>query len=208
MLRSFTPFLLASLGFILFVLALIMPLFEWQISETVVGASSSCNGKLPSSLTTSIGESLDPKNHPILPENLRFVVRSSQSGRIIEGITRNINRGVIPLLWLLMFLCGIYIWWYAMYNKHTIAEVIISPLVAMILLCVLINAGRFVYPYPYFFLWCYDGTFNAELSKVHYETLLVVFAVFIAETGAMVVMLSQIRHAIIQRKESAKLAVG
>jgi len=183
-----------------------MPLFEWQISETVVGASSSCKGNLPSSLTTSIGESLDRKD--LLPENLRFVVRSSQSGRIVEEITRNIDRDILPLLWLLMFLCGIYIWWYAIYNKRTIAEVLVSPLVAMILLCVLINAGRFFYPYPYFFLWCFQGAFNAELSKIHYETLLVLFAAFLAEIGAIVVMLSQIRHAIIRRKDAAQSAVG
>jgi len=207
MLRSFTPFLLASLGFILFVLALMMPLLEWQISETVVGVSSSCKGTLPSSLTTSIGESLDLKDSPFLAENLRFVVRSSQSGRVIEGITRNISQRIIPLLWLLMFLCGIYIGWYAIYNKRTIAEVLVSPLVAMILLCALINAGRLFNLDPYFFLLCLRGAFNAELSKIHYETLLVLLAAMLAAVGAVIVMLIQIRHAIIQSEESSKSAV-
>jgi len=201
------PFLLASLGFILFVPVVNMPLFEWQISEVVAGSSSACGGDLPSSLTTTVGESLDLRDSPSLSENLSFVVRSSQSARIIEGITRHISRSIIPLLWLLLFLCGIHIWWYAMYHKGTIAEVLISPLVALMLVCILINAGRLFYPYLGS-LWCLQGAFNAELSKIHYETLLVLFAALLAEVGAIVVMLRQIIKAIMQRKESSKLAVG
>lgn len=184
-----------------------MPLFEWQISEAVADSSSACNGDLPSSLITTVGESLDLRDSPSRSEKLSFVVRSSQSGRIIEGVTRHISRSIIPLLWLLLFLCGIYIWWYAMYNKRTIAEVLISPLVALILVCILINAGRLFYPHVSM-LWCLQGVFNAELSRIHYETLLVLLAAILAEVGAIVVMLRQIRHAIIQRKESAQSVVG
>jgi len=94
-----------------------------------------------------------------------------------------------------------------MYHKGTIAEVLISPLVALMLVCILINAGRLFYPYLGS-LWCLQGAFNAELSKIHYETLLVLFAALLAEVGAIVVMLRQIIKAIMQRKESSKLAVG
>jgi len=191
----------------LFVPAVNMPLFEWQISEVVVGSASVCSGDLPSSLTTTVGESLDPSNNPFLSKDLSFVVRSSQSGRLIEGITRHIDRNIIPLLWLHLFLCGIYVWWYADYHKRTIGEVILAPLVAFILACLLINAGRLFYPYLGS-LWCLQGEWNAELSRIHYETLLVLLGAFLAEVGTIVVMLRQIRHAIIQRKESAQSVVG
>ena len=207
MLRSFIPFLLASLGFILFLPVVNMPLLEWQISEAVAGSSSACNGDLPSSLTTTVGESLDLRDRPYLSENLSFVVRSSQAGRIIEGITRHINRGIFPLLWLFLFVCAIYIWWYAIYHNRTIAQALIFSIVAMILLCMLINAGRLFYGYVGS-LGCLQGALNAELSRIHYETLLVLFAALLAEVGAIVVMVRQIRHAIMQRKESAQLVVG
>ena len=62
----------------------------------------------------------------------------------------------------------------------------------------------FAPPHPY------SGTFtfSAKLSGVHFEMLAVLFTGVGLELGAVVVILNQIRKAIMQRKESAKLAVG
>ena len=207
MFRSFIPFFLASLGFILFVPTVTMPLFEWQISEVVEGSASVCSGDLPSSLITTVGESLDLSNNPYLSKDLSFVVRSSPSGMIIEGITRHIDRNIIPLLWLHLFVCGIYVGWSANYHKRTMGEIIIAPLVAFLLTCLLINAGRLFYPYLGSLL-CLQGEWNAELSRIHYGTLLVLFAAFLAEVGSIVVMASQIRQAIIPEQEPVQSVVG
>jgi hypothetical protein len=84
--------------------------------------------------------------------------------------------------------------------------------VATLLLAVLINVLRVLVPNGGVFV-CIPKqsgtvTFNARLSTVHYETLLVLFTGVIAEVGAFVVMLRQIMKAIIERKSSVESDVG
>ncbi len=212
MFRSFIPLLLASLGFILFGLVIDMPLFEWQISEITTQPPYEIRFN-PSPWTAKLGDSLEDDSvifyqfdishcgDSFIPEKLKSVVRRSWSEEVIERITRNINRDIFPWLWLLLFLCGSYVWWYAIRYKRPIAKTFISSVIALIFICILINLGR-----PFYAsvgsLGCLEGTitFNAKLSKTHYETLLVLFAVILAEVGAIGIMLRQIIRAVPEGK--------
>jgi len=211
MLGSFIPLLLASLGFILFGLVIDMPLFEWQVSEFVADSSQdiSFNSFL---WTTKLGDSLEDVlyfRNSTNPKNLDAMVKRSWSEETVERITQNINRNIFPWLWLLLFLSGIYVWLYAIQHKHSRTEALISTIVAVIFLCILLDVSRPFYAHVVS-SECFDATvtFNAELSKVHYETLVVLFASILAELGALGVMLRQIITAIMQRKESSSLGVG
>lgn len=211
MLRSFIPLLLASLGFILFGLVIEMPLFEWQVSEIATDSSQDV-GFISSLWITKLGDSLEDVlycGNSTDPENLDPVVRRSWSEETFERITRNINRSIFPWLWFLLFLSVIYVWWYAVHHKLSRTEAFISTVVAVMFLCILFDSTRFFYAHIGS-SECLEGTitFNAKLSKIHYETVLALFASIIAEVGAVVMMLRQIRRTIMQRKESSKLGVG
>jgi hypothetical protein len=220
MFRGIIPFLLASLASTLFAWAINMPLFEWQVSEVITDPPYEIRFN-PSPWIAKFGDSLEDRSvifyqfdgsycgDSFSPEKLNSVVRRSWSEESVEWITRNINHSIIPWLWTLIFLCGIYIGWYAFHYQRPITEALIFSVVAMILLCILLDVAR-----PFFAklgsLGCLEGTitFNARLAKVHFETLLVFFAAIIAEVVAVSMMLRQTIRAIMQRKESSKSAVG
>ena len=227
MLRSFTPFLLASLGFTLIALTIKMPLFDWQISEIVTDLPPEFH--INPSWTTKLGDSLESDSYVLnqvvmlmngnscSPEQLTYVVRRSRSDERLEQIALNVNQRIA--LWLtgltftgqitigvILFLCGIYFWWFTIWYNRPFSETIISTVVAVILLGFLINVWRVLVPDVGVFV-CRPGphgkvTFNARLSKVHYETLLVLFTGISAEVGAMSIMLRQFMMTIIQGKES------
>ena len=202
--------LLASLGFFLYGLAIEMPLFEWQISKTAT--DSSHDVPFNSSLsTTKLGNSLVDVlycGNGTNSEDLKPVVGRSWSEETVERITRNFNRSVFPWLWFLLFLSGIYVWWFAIHHKRPITVALISTVATLIFLCILLDVTRSFYSHVGSSV-CLDGavTFDAKLSKTHYESLLVLFAAILAEAGTINIMLHQISRAIIENKESAKLAV-
>lgn len=218
--RSLLPFLLASFASALFAWAINMPLFEWQVSEIVTDPPYEVSF-FPSPWIARFGDSLEDRSvifyqfdgsycgDSFDPAKLNSVVRRSWSEATLDRITRNINHSIIPWLWFLIFLCGIYLWWYALHYQRPITETVILTVVAMIVLCILLSVSR-----PFFAIvgvsGCLEGTvtFNARLSKVHYETLLVFFAAILAEVGAVGMMIRQVRRAIMQRKESSKVGVG
>ncbi len=209
--RSFIPLLLASLGFILFGLVIEMPVFEWKVSEILTGSSQDV-GSNSSLWITKFGDSLADVlycGNSTNPENLDPVVRRSESEETLERVTRNINRSIFPWLWFLLFLSGSYVWWHIVYHKHSIAEAFISTVIAVVFLCILLDSTRFFYAHIGS-SECLAGTitFDAKLSKIHYETLFALIASLLAEVGAVGIMLGQIRRAIMQRKESSKLSVG
>ena len=195
----------------MFGLVIDMPLFEWQISEIVTDHPNDVRyNSLP--WITKLGDSLADVSrcgNSINPEKLNPVVKRSWSEEAIERIARNITRDIFPWLWLLLFLCVIYTGWYAIYHKRSIAEAFIFAVVAMIFLCILLDSTRHFYAYT-LDSRCLEGiaTFNAKLSKIHYETLLVLFATILAEVVAVGMMLRQVVKAIMQRKETSKSAVG
>jgi hypothetical protein len=212
--RSFIPFILAILGSTLIAWAINMPLFEWEVSEEIVTDPPYEVRFNSSPWIAKFGDSLEDGSvifdqfdgsycgNGFSPEKLNSVVNRSWGEKTLEQITRNINRDIIPWLWLLTFLCGIYIWWYTLRYKRPITEALIFTVVAVILLCIVLDISR-----PFFAhvvgTGCLEGTvtFNARLSKVHYETLVIFIGGTLLEIGALGIMLHSIVLAIMARKK-------
>jgi hypothetical protein len=202
--RCLLPLILASLGSTLFALAINMPLFEWQVSEIVAYPQYNIQFN-PSPWIAKFGDSLD--NGSVIfsqfnnsycgndfgPEKLRIMVKRTWSEEVLERITRNINHSIIPMLWFLILLSGVYLWWCSIYYKHSVVKTLLLTVVAAIFLCVLLDISR-----PLFAIigssGCFEGaiTFKARLSKIHYETLLIFFAAITAEIAALCIMFFQI----------------
>jgi hypothetical protein len=182
-------------------------LFEWQVSEIVTDPPYEVRFD-PSPWIAKFGDSLEAGSYIFYqfdvsycgndknPEKLSAVVRRSQSEKVLEAVTRNINHNIIPWLLLLLSLCGIYIWWYAIHYKRPITETFGFMTVALVLSCILLVVGR-PFLYSVGSLGCLDGTviFNAKLSKIHYETLFVFLAAILADVMAVGIILRELRRA-------------
>lgn len=224
MLRSLLPSLLASLGFTLIALTIKMPLFEWQVSEITTDLPPEFH--INPFWTTKPGESLESDSYVLnqvvmilkngnscSPEQLTYAIRRSRSDERLEQIALNINQRITRWLTGLTFtgqitmavillLCGIHIWWFTIWYNRPITEAFIITVVAVILLGFLINVWRILVPEIGVFV-CHPGphgtvAFNARLSKVHYETLIVFFSGILLELGALGIILRQIIGTIIR----------
>jgi hypothetical protein len=116
-----------------------------------------------------------------------------------------------PLLFIGVMLSISYMWWFLLHEKqdrasHVVMAVfltVIAVIIFVFLSQVIRRAGPAVGQIPYYYeIWDCHGmvTFSARLSKIHYETLIVLLASILAEVGALVVMLHQIRIAVSERK--------
>jgi hypothetical protein len=228
-LRSLLPFILASLGFVLIALTIKMPLFEWQVSEVTTDLPPQFH--INPFWTTRPGESLEHDSYVLnqvvmllkngnscSPEKLTYAVRRSQSDERLEQIAVSINQTITQ--WLtgltfngqitmaaILFLCGIYIWWFTIWYKRSMVEACIMTVVAVILLGFLINVSRVFVPEIGVFV-CRPGphgalAFNARLSKIHYETLFVLFVAIAAQLGALGIMLRQAIRSVMEIKPTS-----
>lgn len=211
--RSLIPFILAVLGSTLIAWAINMPLFEWQVSEIVTDPVYDVRFN-PSPWIAKFGDSLEDGSvilyqvdgsycgNSFSPEKLNSVVKRSWHEETLEQITRNINRRMIPWLWLLILLSGIYIWWYTLQHNRPITQALMFTVIAIILLFILLDVSR-----PFFAhvvgTGCLEGTvtFNASLSKLHYETLIVFLGGTLLEFGALGIMLRYIVWTLMERKK-------
>src|SRR5215208_6228737 len=109
--RSMIPFLLVCFGFTVIMLARDMPLFDWGIGDVEDSIPNSHVN--PSVLTTRLGESVSEVCNPVDTES---IPRLSQNGELLERISANFSQKVFPWLWsvswLLLFLSGMYTWWF------------------------------------------------------------------------------------------------
>jgi hypothetical protein len=150
-------------------------------------------------------------------EQLTSVVKRSQSDETLEQMALNVNHEIV--LWMtgltqtgqitmtvFLFLCGVYIWWFTISDNRPIAEALILTVIAVVLLGLLINVWRILVPETGVFVcrpWIHGSvTFNAKLSKVHYETLIVLFIGIVAELGAVGVMLHKVVQVIFQKNKA------
>ena len=234
MFRSLLPSILAGLGSFIILLATSMPLFEWQISEIVTDFPSTYKVHIqPSPWTTRLGDSLSDSSYISLGkiyasndgtscrhENLHFVVRRSQNDEMFERVALNFTEKNSQWLYVwgarIMILSGIYIWWFTIfYERRSVSYAVIFTVMVVVFYIGLTQIARPLLPRVVSFeyigmLDCDPGTvtFNAMLSTVHYETIVIFFAGILFELGALGIMLRQIMKAIIERKESSKSAVG
>lgn len=217
--------MLAGLGFTMIALATNMPLFEWQISEIVTDLPSEVH--INSSWATKPGDSLEDESYVLnqvvmmkngnscSPKQLSHVVRRSQSDERLEQITLVLNQGITRWLTgqsfagqssmaIILLLCGIYIWCFMTRYNRTFSEAIVSTVTAIIMLAFLINIWRILIPDIGVFVCRPElhGTVSlaARLSKIHYETPIILLTGILLVCGASVITVRQIRQAIIDRK--------
>ncbi len=221
LLRSFIPFVLATLGFIMLSWADRMPLFKWQISEVVTDGSSTCDFKPSSPWTTRWGESLDLKGRPNYVENLNVVVSRSRTDKILDRVSLTLYNNTSWLfVWSLIevILSIIYIWWFLLQDKqnrapHLVMAILLTGMAGLI--CLLLAGTHTVSLAGPAVGWAYIGkdclgtiTFSARLLKMYYETPVILFAGILMEVGALGAMWQTNVRVVNQRKESSKSAVG
>ena len=229
MFRSVLPFVLVCLGFTLVAVSTNMPLLDWQISEVVTDFPSEIQIN-PSPWTTRLGQTLSAdwssaifynvyvlrSGNKCLPKILDTDVNRSRFADRVEELSLSINGSFLLVNWVgfvsTLFLCGVYIWWFTIWYKRPIAEAINYTVIAVMLFFFLIDVWRPLGAKvgPPFLCSDYQGTitFNARVSRLHFETLVVLFAGIFAELGAIGMMARQIIKAIIERKSSARSDVG
>lgn len=225
--RSLLPIILASLGFVLIVMATsVLPLFEWQISETTIDFPPSHEIHiLPAPWSAKLGDSFDDGSfifrkvfvskdgRNCLKENLNFVVRRSPNDEALERVSLNVGKSISWLFgWGLIeiVLSGIYLWWFTIWYQHrpvfhAIVYTVIAAIFFLFLTQVLRLAGPLFSPYYFGVADCFSGTvtFAARLSKVHYEMPVVLLAGIWVELGAIGIIWRQITIAVADRKRTA-----
>lgn len=207
-----------------------MPLFEWRIKINSDFSSTYEVHFEPSPWTTKFGEALDDRSYTfnkvwvLMGEAIctndeeYLVVLRPPNEKSLESLSVNADEGISGLiLWsfIEIILSGIYIWWFVVWKEHRpISDAIIPVVISAIFLCFLIAILRLVAPkitVDYFMIsdQCHGSlTLRARLSKIHYETLIVVFVGILGEFIALGFMLRQWIMTIIQRKEPSKSMVG
>jgi len=189
-----------------------MPLFEWQFSEIATDFSSACNGNLPSHWTTRFGESLDVSDKSSLLRNLNIVLIRLQNDETLDRISLGLyNNG--SWLFIGVILSIVYMWWFLLWNKqnrfsHAAMAVFLTVIAVGIwifLSQVVRLAGPVIDGFPYYEIWDCHGTitFSARLSKIRYETLIVLFVSIVAGLGSLGAMLYQIRKTAMKGNEAS-----
>jgi hypothetical protein len=202
-----------------------MPLFEWQISDVATDFPSTYDMRVePSPWTAYLGDSLDDSLYisreisvesdgkSCREKDFNFVVRRPQNDKALETA---LNVNIENLLWLEQWsvigilICVIHIWlftiWYEGLSGIGYAAVYTGIAGGIYFLGSQIArafGSHRLLAYGYGVLDCYGTvTFNAVLSKIHYEMLIVLLAFVLLELGAFGVMFHQIINAVIERKK-------
>jgi hypothetical protein len=202
-----------------------MPLFEWKISEIITDLPSTYEVDVrPSPWIAHPRDSLDDGSYILSyginvvrdgnycrEQNLKFIVKRSPNYKIVERLL-NSHQEMSNSSWLFrlvvieLVLSGIYIWWFIIaYQKSRIVDVIRYTGIAGAICVVLLLFSRIIGPHiGYAGTIDCDGTItlSASLLKVHYETLIVFFAVILLELAGIVVMLRQVVNALFGRNEN------
>jgi hypothetical protein len=229
--RSLLPFLLASIGFTMIVLATSRPLFEWQISEVAVEVPSAYDVIVHvSPWTAYLGNSLNDGSYVLRKisvskdgkdcrqDDFTFVIRRSLKEESLDQIWGDIYRGISWLLgwsWIEVILSCLYILGFVLWSTEgKVLPAVILPGIALCFFLNLTQVLRNVAPLRYSGYFgsadCSAAliTFKAKLLSVHYETPILLLFAILAELGAFVIMFHQIRKTTRERKASSKLAVG
>jgi len=216
--------MLASLGYVILLLVAVMPLFEWQISDMTTDFPPAYRVYItPSPWRASFGQSLDDgsyvfrkvyvqkDNKSCRKEEMNFTVTRLENDDAVERAWLNVYKNISWLFqwdWIGIVLSLMYIWWFTIWYAHRTAfHAIILTGIAVFIFVFLTQIARLAGPLyiPSYFgrADCYGAvTFNARLSKIHYETLLILFAGILLEVGALGVMLRQIVSTVIERKKA------
>ena len=236
--QSLFPFILATLGCFLVLVGGDMPLFEWQIHKLIEDFAPTYKVYIaPSPWTAYLGDSLDDRRYMFhnisvvrsgmscLGGDFDFTANRSAEDKAFERVF-NMNMNVENLLWLLKWgfaeigLTILYIWLFLIWNEgrrgwvYALAQTAIAGFSFLFIsVTTRMLAGPFRFSpgiaEDYGLLDCYGKlTFAVALSKVHYETFVIVLIGILLELGGMVVILRQTMKAIVHKRESAQSDVG
>lgn len=231
MLRSIIPFILAIFGYVIFLLAEGMPLFEWQVSGTVMDSRSNYNDHFSNpNWTVPFGSALDDSSSYFIrslkgycfsaEENLNFVVRRSQYTETLDHLSLSISNSIPWLMmwsWSQIVLSVVYLWWFLVWHKQNTGPNIVISTGIVVCICLLLGLFMRLVGDPHFgYVFTIPGppscqgqvTINAVLLKIHYEAPIVLFAGICVELEAFSMVLRQIKWASMERRESAKSVVG
>jgi hypothetical protein len=145
-----------------------------------------------------------------LKENLDFVVKRSALDKSLDQIWLNSYKNISWLSgwgWIEIILSSIYILWFALWSKQDRPwRAVLLACIAVILFLNLTQVLRLVAPFPYppYFgsVNCQHGTviFHAVLSKIHYETPIILLVGILSEFGVLILMWYQVRQVLLDRK--------
>lgn len=225
--RSFLPYTLAILGFATILWAMTLPLFEWQITDIITDFPSNYEIHIfPSPWMARFGDSMNDdlylhKNLSVLVDrkdcynkDISLVIDRTQRDETLENVWLSIYNNISWLFgWSLIevLLSVLYIWWFMIWHRYLFGKAIGLSILAFFIFLNLIP--RLFNPlfFPRYFsgvVDCFHGTisFSAALSEIHYGTPIILLVGVLLECGALVIMLREIRQAIVDRKrsESAK----
>ena len=221
--RSFFPFILASIAFVLIVLVRSMPLFEWSISDFTADIPPTYEVfVLPSPWLARLGESLEDDTYVFgnvlinfdkkqcNKEDLSFVVNRSPRDKLFDQMWLNNNKNISLLslwIWIGIILSGIHILWYTVWSRQGgVLTAFALTIIAVILFGNTLEILRILAPFPFArylgVVGCEYGTvtFNATLVKIHYQTLITLVIGLFLEIGVPVMMLYQIRKVTLDRR--------
>ena len=215
--RSLLPSILLLAGYIAILLATIMPLFEWQTFQINSDFPSVYKVRSqPSPWLAKLGDSLDQGRNASFGnvyiskgtsdcryQDINFEVNRTQTDKSLELVSKNMKEYIFWLFewqWVGIGLSIIYIWWFAIWHKYPIYEAAI--LTGVVAACEngLTQLTRNLLPSVMHLGTdeCYHGTitFNAVLSRVHYETPIVLFTGILCGLLAIGIILRQIIRSI------------
>jgi len=233
-LQSLIPSILISFGCFIILLAGDLPLFEWQISQLVTDFPSTYDIRVDSSPWRAyLGDSLDDSTYIFrniwveqdgkicFRKDFQSEVKRSWNDKMLERILNIESQGFEWLFqwgYIEFLLSVIYIWFFSIwYNRRAgcFFAFVFTGIAVFIFLNVSQIARAIASPFRIFApsdlgqITC-SGlvTFTAALSKIHYETLIVLLVGILLELGAVGVIVMQIRNAKMPRLESPKSEVG
>lgn len=219
--RSFLPYILAILGFATILWGMTRPLLEWQINDIATDYPQNYEVNVfPSPWTARFGDSFNDdlyvyKNVSVLvdrkhcyDEDINVVIGRVQKDKALEAAWLNIYKNISWLFgWSLIevLFSVLYIWWYVVRYRYSFGTAIgLTALAVFIFLNLIPRLASPVFP-RYFpgSVECYQGTitFNAVLLEIHYETPIILLVGVLLEFGALVMMLYQVRQAVVDRNK-------
>jgi hypothetical protein len=227
MLRNLLPSALAILGLFFIALAIILPLFEWQINNDIAKFPPTYEVSIsPSPWTTSWGESLDStlrqnisisNNREICinEEGVNLSVALLPNDKKLENIslyTAHKSRWLVLSSFGIVILSIVYsLWSVILVDHYPVSKIVNTVLIVIGLSCIVIFILMITGPTassPQIAFMMADNCvgalkLNAILSKIHYEPLIALVLAISVELGAVIIILRRIIKFIVQ-----KMAVG
>ena len=221
--QSVIPSILASLGYVIVLFAMSLPLLEWHITEILTDYPTSYEVHFPSRfVSTKLGESLDVgsvRTEMYISMDVNFcrygdtniIIRRSNDDKATEEKLLKFKEIVMRLEeWMLIgiVLSTIYIWWFKIWYKQLVWDAVGLTGVTVFIFLFLTQVirpflwGVGVSPVYFGELDCTQGTvtLNVGLFGLHYETLAALFVGIVFGITSLGVIVRSVINALIEKK--------